>query len=72
MFTIISFFQKLIKVFGIRVGGGRKIFQKLTSGGMIIQYSRVEDKGKIELNARTFTVLNSSGEIFTTPLQHLR
>ena len=33
MFTIISFFQKLIKGgVGIRVGG-LKIFEKLTSGG---------------------------------------
>ena len=41
MSNIISFFQKLIKGgVGIRAGGW-KIFQKLISGGTIIQYSRV-------------------------------
>ena len=34
MFTIIPFFQKLIKGgVGTRAGGGRKSFQKLISGG---------------------------------------
>ena len=41
-FTIVSFFQKLVKGVGIKDGGAWKIFQKLVSGGgEIVRYSRV-------------------------------
>ena len=57
MFTIISFFQKLIKGgAGIRAGGW-KIFQKLISGGGD-DYSVLESKCFVYLNHKHTKVLN--------------
>ena len=53
MFTIISFFQKLI-----RAGGGWKIFQKLISGGgTIIRYSRVINEKNKTKNTTTVPIM---------------